>query len=77
MVEELHLDNCSLLRFQYSLCRVVLMVTCIKHIGYRRAHVSVLALSSRFDGPGRSGAEIDSAAVSVLALSSRFDGPIG
>ena len=37
--------------FQYSLCRVVLMVTNgpIRVIGNK--HLSVLALSSRFDGP--------------------------
>ena len=38
-------------KFQYSLCRVVLMVT--MHMSYQRRgiRVSVLALSSRFDGP--------------------------
>ena len=36
--------------FQYSLCRVVLMVHCLAHETPRRHLLSVLALSSRFDG---------------------------
>ena len=37
-------------------------------------HLSVLALSSRFDGPLPAAAEIPLPCLSVLALSSRFDG---
>ena len=37
--------------FQYSLCRVVLMVTGSQQTDPPCAFVSVLALSSRFDGP--------------------------
>ena len=37
--------------------------------------LSVLALSSRFDGPVPSTTSAPSQALSVLALSSRFDGP--
>ena len=36
--------------FQYSLCRVVLMVYCLTSYSKYLASVSVLALSSRFDG---------------------------
>ena len=36
--------------------------------------LSVLALSSRFDGPGAGGQRSAAGALSVLALSSRFDG---
>ena len=36
--------------FQYSLCRVVLMVGWCVADGVRRIALSVLALSSRFDG---------------------------
>ena len=40
------------------------------------AQLSVLALSSRFDGPTRPVSDDDiGSALSVLALSSRFDGP--
>ncbi len=60
--------------FQYSLCRVVLMVGWLR-IAQQFSHtVSVLALSSRFDGPTHSPAGEDRDSVSVLALSSRFDG---
>ena len=37
--------------FQYSLCRVVLMVTAGKAYSGELYFLSVLALSSRFDGP--------------------------
>ena len=40
----------SLLNFQYSLCRVVLMVPHREEVDPRTDHLSVLALSSRFDG---------------------------
>ena len=39
--------------------------------------LSVLALSSRFDGPSSSTLESRQGRLSVLALSSRFDGPPG
>ncbi len=38
-------------------------------------YVSVLALSSRFDGPVLPQQQVIIVIVSVLALSSRFDGP--
>ena len=38
--------------FQYSLCRVVLMVPTRRSTSCLRIRLSVLALSSRFDGPG-------------------------
>ena len=37
--------------FQYSLCRVVLMVEELGKLQRLKILVSVLALSSRFDGP--------------------------
>ena len=37
--------------FQYSLCRVVLMVSQCTRPGNLEFRLSVLALSSRFDGP--------------------------
>ena len=40
----------ALLVFQYSLCRVVLMVVCPTFNVMRSVPLSVLALSSRFDG---------------------------
>ena len=40
-----------LVGFQYSLCRVVLMVGTSILDGWRMVELSVLALSSRFDGP--------------------------
>ena len=60
--------------FQYSLCRVVLMVTHPDTEPGQQKHLSVLALSSRFDGPGQEYSRADSVRLSVLALSSRFDG---
>ena len=39
--------------FQYSLCRVVLMVNNIRRMTHMFFSLSVLALSSRFDGPAR------------------------
>ena len=38
-------------QFQYSLCRVVLMVVVVLRLHVFLSSVSVLALSSRFDGP--------------------------
>ena len=60
--------------FQYSLCRVVLMVYSGCPLSTSTTSVSVLALSSRFDGPRARQAEEAETFVSVLALSSRFDG---
>ena len=76
MVASSKVDFASVHLFQYSLCRVVLMVTSRAGICHRREPVSVLALSSRFDG--RATRRLDDFAwqVSVLALSSRFDGLI-
>ena len=37
--------------FQYSLCRVVLMVERVLFVELKTEKLSVLALSSRFDGP--------------------------
>ena len=46
------LQNLEELRlFQYSLCRVVLMVGIENCSGIENTKLSVLALSSRFDGP--------------------------
>ena len=41
---------CSIADFQYSLCRVVLMVLVLLSVDEFQADLSVLALSSRFDG---------------------------
>ena len=60
--------------FQYSLCRVVLMVCSTSGRLCRRQLLSVLALSSRFDGPAAVADIVVDHALSVLALSSRFDG---
>ena len=49
------LDGCGLspgTGFQYSLCRVVLMVVNLTAVRRQGTKVSVLALSSRFDGHG-------------------------
>ena len=45
-------QDCGLVRerFQYSLCRVVLMVRFFLHEWHQYTSLSVLALSSRFDG---------------------------
>ena len=43
--------------FQYSLCRVVLMVTAEECLSWLQVLLSVLALSSRFDGHGQRAAE--------------------
>ena len=64
----------SFANFQYSLCRVVLMVKRAKSEFFRYAGLSVLALSSRFDGPAVPGRSRETDSLSVLALSSRFDG---
>ena len=45
-----HYDGELLLHFQYSLCRVVLMVPEDQQVGSPTSKLSVLALSSRFDG---------------------------
>ena len=65
----------EMIHFQYSLCRVVLMVHCFRFRRLQAAVLSVLALSSRFDGPALSGTRPLLLLLSVLALSSRFDGP--
>ena len=61
--------------FQYSLCRVVLMVGWAMACFMVAVNLSVLALSSRFDGqPHVGGWPYSCYMLSVLALSSRFDG---
>ena len=61
--------------FQYSLCRVVLMVVHGLDENNESPGLSVLALSSRFDGlEGRPRPGSPVPYLSVLALSSRFDG---
>ena len=60
--------------FQYSLCRVVLMVLPCGLHQWCIDVVSVLALSSRFDGQRWHSKLLHLSHVSVLALSSRFDG---
>ena len=65
----------SIVDFQYSLCRVVLMVGVHTPFILIVGLLSVLALSSRFDGPREKPAARHYHALSVLALSSRFDGP--
>ena len=60
--------------FQYSLCRVVLMVVQKLLRQGPRWTLSVLALSSRFDGRSRQSCAVPAHSLSVLALSSRFDG---
>ena len=47
-----HYDDQGQLAFQYSLCRVVLMVLTPHTVEVYWHHLSVLALSSRFDGRG-------------------------
>ena len=74
MVVVLHLPTGVKSLFQYSLCRVVLMVRKCRIGGALSKPVSVLALSSRFDGRKWEGVELSRNNVSVLALSSRFDG---
>ena len=60
--------------FQYSLCRVVLMVTAAWSTPMAGWPLSVLALSSRFDGRSAPSTRRPWLRLSVLALSSRFDG---
>ena len=60
--------------FQYSLCRVVLMVDPGHSASTLKRPLSVLALSSRFDGRAHRGTCAVGFSLSVLALSSRFDG---
>ena len=60
--------------FQYSLCRVVLMVIFSSSASMAATVLSVLALSSRFDGPRCADYVWNCVCLSVLALSSRFDG---
>ena len=74
MVKELHSVYIDFYSFQYSLCRVVLMVTSEKSPAMRQHPLSVLALSSRFDGRTAADRSKDVDQLSVLALSSRFDG---
>ena len=62
--------------FQYSLCRVVLMVDQGRVVLYGPRRLSVLALSSRFDGHRVGSLFHFVFCLSVLALSSRFDGPL-
>ena len=50
MVLDSHLHDRHDYFFQYSLCRVVLMVCWLSYGGGVGAVLSVLALSSRFDG---------------------------
>ena len=61
--------------FQYSLCRVVLMVSVMRYFTMLLLLLSVLALSSRFDGQPANLSNNINIKLSVLALSSRFDGP--
>ena len=63
--------------FQYSLCRVVLMVNRPARMGSHHMRLSVLALSSRFDGHVLQRLAFFAHVLSVLALSSRFDGLAG
>ena len=67
---------CQELLFQYSLCRVVLMVDDVNDSLNRFFPLSVLALSSRFDGLCSVKYLALLIALSVLALSSRFDGHV-
>ena len=53
------------------------MVAIGNRLDVRSKIVSVLALSSRFDGRCGAGSHSRPLCVSVLALSSRFDGPPG
>ena len=70
------IENADGIDFQYSLCRVVLMVpVAITDLSYEEA-LSVLALSSRFDGRVLPILIFAINILSVLALSSRFDGPL-
>ena len=62
------------LSFQYSLCRVVLMVLVGISPTPSSPLLSVLALSSRFDGQNAERQCWPDPTLSVLALSSRFDG---
>ena len=66
---------CLASTFQYSLCRVVLMVCAARGRCCRGRRLSVLALSSRFDGlSSQKDSGYCTQPLSVLALSSRFDG---
>ena len=53
MVEGMHKITIGQTLFQYSLCRVVLMVWSLIAVRIALPELSVLALSSRFDGQGR------------------------
>ena len=53
MVASASSNAASAAAFQYSLCRVVLMVQTQDARIERLEALSVLALSSRFDGPGQ------------------------
>ena len=74
MVSDYATSTHALLFFQYSLCRVVLMVHGRSGGGRPCCSLSVLALSSRFDGLTTAWTGILAVFLSVLALSSRFDG---
>ena len=74
MVVSQSLGSWSATLFQYSLCRVVLMVLLQHSVPSVSSPVSVLALSSRFDGLQIQIEITNIQSVSVLALSSRFDG---
>ena len=50
------------------------MVVCLAAVPGQQCCLSVLALSSRFDGRILSGSQMKRESLSVLALSSRFDG---
>ena len=74
MVYTRHALNAGQPLFQYSLCRVVLMVLRLVRAEGHAKVLSVLALSSRFDGLGNPVIFEAGSVLSVLALSSRFDG---
>ena len=74
MVKKRTKTLCERRNFQYSLCRVVLMVLSGPTFFPASNSLSVLALSSRFDGQGGVVKMQENIILSVLALSSRFDG---
>ena len=76
MVQSAPYAEGNLSNFQYSLCRVVLMVAISEKWTAILALLSVLALSSRFDGRGSTRSKRLWQTLSVLALSSRFDGRV-
>ena len=74
MVTRPNLTHGAIVCFQYSLCRVVLMVPFAQLLDDHIVALSVLALSSRFDGRVAESVSHHHISLSVLALSSRFDG---